>query len=549
MDKKLPIGYDNFKEVIEKDLYYVDKTHIIEELLDNKNKVVLFPRPRRFGKTLLLSMLENFFNIEKKKDNKHLFDNLYIKNSKYYNNLSSYPVIKLDFKSLKQTNYKVMYGAYTEMIREIYSSKMYLLDILNDGEKEIFNSFIMSTASEEKYQKAINILCSFLYKYYNKKTIILIDEYDVPIQQGYLYGFYNDIVSFIREVFSSSLKGNDNLELAIMTGVLRVSKESLFSDLNNVKVYSIIDEKYNEFFGFTESETKELLKYYNLELTSSVKDMYDGYNFSGLSIYNPWSILNYADTKKLLPFWVNTSGNELIKDILRKTPDNIKIIIEKLLQNEEIEFIYDEKVTFLDVNNIKSLNTILNFLLVSGYLTISSDSMINTFGIITSKVYIPNNEIKGVINRVLLDELIDNPAITITLLREFSENILANNKIKVEEILNKILPSISFMDKTESFYHGYVLGLFSLFLSSNCILKTNRETGCGRFDIMIETSDKKTGIIIELKIDKDNDIEKVATNAKKQIKDKEYYQELILDKVENIYEFVIVFKNKKCIVR
>lgn len=549
MDKKLPIGYDNFKEVIEKDLYYVDKTHIIEELLDNKNKVVLFPRPRRFGKTLLLSMLENFFNIEKKKDNKHLFDNLYIKNSKYYNNLSSYPVIKLDFKSLKQTNYKVMYGAYTEIIREIYSSKMYLLDILNDGEKEIFNSFIMSTASEEKYQKAINILCSFLYKYYNKKTIILIDEYDVPIQQGYLYGFYNDIVSFIREVFSSSLKGNDNLELAIMTGVLRVSKESLFSDLNNVKVYSIIDEKYNEFFGFTESETKELLKYYNLELTSEVKGMYDGYNFCGLSIYNPWSILNYADTKKLLPFWVNTSGNELIKDILRKTPDNIKIIIEKLLQNEEIEFIYDEKVTFLDVNNIKSLNTILNFLLVSGYLTISSDSMINTFGIITSKVYIPNNEIKGVINRVLLDELIDNPAITITLLREFSENILANNKIKVEEILNKILPSISFMDKTESFYHGYVLGLFSLFLSSNCILKSNREAGCGRFDIMIETSDKKTGIIIELKIDKDNDIEKVATNAKKQIKDKEYYQELILDKVENIYEFVIVFKNKKCIVR
>ena len=549
MNKKLPIGYDNFKEVIEKDLYYVDKTHIIEELLDNKNKVVLFPRPRRFGKTLLLSMLENFFNIEKKKDNKRLFDNLYIKNSKYYNNLSSYPVIKLDFKSLKQTNYKVMYGAYTEMIREIYSSKMYLLDILNDGEKEIFNSFIMSTASEEKYQKAINILCSFLYKYYNKKTIILIDEYDVPIQQGYLYGFYNDIVSFIREVFSSSLKGNDNLELAIMTGVLRVSKESLFSDLNNVKVYSIIDEKYNEFFGFTESETKELLKYYNLELTSEVKGMYDGYNFCGLSIYNPWSILNYADTKKLLPFWVNTSGNELIKDILRKTPDNIKIIIEKLLQNEEIEFIYDEKVTFLDVNNIKSLNTILNFLLVSGYLTISSDSMINTFGIITSKVYIPNNEIKGVINRVLLDELIDNPAITITLLREFSENILANNKIKVEEILNKILPSISFMDETESFYHGYVLGLFSLFLSSNCILKSNREAGCGRFDIMIETFDKKTGIIIELKIDKDNDIEKVATNAKKQIKDKEYYQELILDKVENIYEFVIVFKNKKCIVR
>lgn len=546
MEKKLPIGYDNFKEVIEKDLYYVDKTHVIEELLDNKNKVVLFPRPRRFGKTLLLSMLENFFNIEKKEDNKHLFNNLYIKNSKYYNNLNSYPVIKLDFKNLKQTNYKVMYGAYTEMIREIYSSKMYLLDILNDGEKEIFNSFIMSTASEEKYQKAINILCSFLYKYYNKKTIILIDEYDVPIQQGYLYGFYNDIVSFIREVFSSSLKGNDNLEFSVMTGVLRLSKESLFSDLNNVKVYSIIDEKYNEFFGFTESETKKLLKYYNLELTSEVKDMYDGYNFSGLSIYNPWSILNYADTKKLLPFWVNTSGNELIMDAMEKVSDGIKLLIEKLISGTSIPFTYDEKVTYLDISKINSIDGIINFFLQVGYLTIDNNKVFNIYN---AYAKIPNNEIKNafafMLNR-LIDNTAENGSYMLKLLKGY---ITDNNKDGIEKVLNTLLPSLSFYDTKENFYHGYMLGLFSLFILENANIKSNRESGCGRFDVMIETYDKKNGYIFEFKIATNEDMEKVANTAKKQMKDKEYYQELILDKVENIYEFVIVFKNKKCIVR
>lgn len=546
MEKKLPIGYDNFKEVIEKDLYYVDKTHVIEELLDNKNKVVLFPRPRRFGKTLLLSMLENFFNIEKKEDNKHLFDNLYIKNSKYYNNLNSYPVIKLDFKNLKQTNYKVMYGAYTEMIREIYSSKMYLLDILNDGEKEIFNSFIMKSATEELYQKAINILCSFLYKYYNKKTIILIDEYDVPIQQGYLYGFYNDIVSFIREVFSSSLKGNDNLEFSVMTGVLRVSKESLFSDLNNVKIYSIIDEKYNEFFGFTESETKELLNYYNLKLTSEVKDMYDGYNFSGLSIYNPWSILNYADTKKLLPFWVNTSGNELIMDAMEKVSDGIKLLIEKLISGTSIPFTYDEKVTYLDISKINSIDGIINFFLQAGYLTIDNNKVFNIYN---AYAKIPNNEIKNafafMLNR-LIDNTAENGSYMLKLLKGY---ITDNNKDGIEKILNTLLPSLSFYDTKENFYHGYMLGLFSLFILENANIKSNRESGCGRFDVMIETYDKKNGYIFEFKIATNEDMEKVANTAKKQMKDKEYYQELILDKVENIYEFVIVFKNKKCIVR
>ena len=245
MIKSLPIGRDYFKDIIEGDFYYVDKTDIIKDLLKNKNYVSLFPRPRRFGKSLFISMMDNFFNVEYIDTNKNLFNGLNISKSEYYSELSSRPVIKLDFKALKQDNYELMYASYKEMIRELYSNKKYLLDILDTEEKEIFNSFLFKKAKEYEYQKAIYLLSSMLYRYYNKKVVILIDEYDVPVQQGYLKGFYDDIVSLIREVFSTSLKGNIYIEFAVMTGVLRVSKESLFSDLNNVKVYSIMDDFYN----------------------------------------------------------------------------------------------------------------------------------------------------------------------------------------------------------------------------------------------------------------------------------------------------------------
>ena len=241
MLKTIPIGTEDFKKIIEDNFYYVDKSLVIEELFKNNNTVALFPRPRRFGKTLFISMLDNFFNIEKKESNKNLFKDLKIYKSDYYKYFGSYPVIKLNFKSLKQDNFEIMYGAFKEMIRELYEEKRYLMEIMTNEEMQIYSNFLDKSALIEEYQKSIKFLGDLLYKYYNKKVIILIDEYDVPIQQGYLNNFYNDIVSFIREVFSNSLKGNENLEMCIMTGVLRISKESLFSDLNNVKVYSIVN--------------------------------------------------------------------------------------------------------------------------------------------------------------------------------------------------------------------------------------------------------------------------------------------------------------------
>ena len=549
MNKKiLPIGYDNFKEVIDNNAYYVDKTNIIEELLKNRAKVTLLPRPRRFGKSLLLSSLYYFFVIENIDNNKYLFEGLNISKSEYMKYHGEFPVIRIDFKELKQDNYNSIVEKYKEIIRKLYESKSFVKSILSEGELKVYNSFLFETATIEKYESAIHILSEMLYKYYNKKVIILIDEYDVPIQQGYLKGFYDDIVGLIRSVFSSSLKGNDYVEMSILTGVLRVSKESLFSDVNNIKVYSIVDSDYNEYFGFTEEETKVLLDYYDLELTREVKEMYDGYNFSGTYIYNPWSIINYAADKKLVEYWVNTSGNQLIKTLINKTNDNVKIVVEKLLQNKAIEFVYDEKVTYLDVNKINSLNTILNFLLASGYLTIGP-IFEDEFGNNIDTVVIPNKEVKKVFSKMLMEELIDKEDITLTNVREFNESILKCNKEKAETILNKILPSMSFMDETESFYHGFIFGLFTSFINNKFIIKSNREAGDGRFDLMIESEDRENGYIIEFKITKDEVIESVATKAIEQMKTKEYYKELQLDKIKNIYEFAIVFKGKNAIVR
>ena len=545
--KRLPIGYSNFKEVIEKDLYYVDKTKVIEELLDNKNKVILFPRPRRFGKTLLMSMLDNFFNIEYIKENKNLFKNLYISNSPYYNELSSYPVINISFKELKGNSYEEIYLDYKELIRELYSSKRYIIDNLTDDEKKIFERFLYKNAQIEEYKKSIKILSDMLYKYYNKEVIILIDEYDVPIQDGYLKGYYDNIIELIKGMFSSALKDNNYLKFAIMTGVLRVSKESLFSDLNNVKVYGIVDSNYNEYFGFTESETKILLEYYDLKLNKDVKNMYDGYNFNGVSIYNPWSIINYASDKILVPYWINTSGNELIKDTIRKCDEDLKIVFEKLVTGEYIEFNYIDKITFLDLNKENSLDTILSFLMISGYLTFTKDSSILDE---IQKGIIPNNEVKNMFIGMIRDFLIDENNLPNKIAIDFRDSFLNKDKQNLETILNKILNSVSFYDTHENFYQGYMLGLFTYFLNNDkYILKSNREAGSGRFDISIISTDRKLGIIIELKICKENNMERVARKALKQIKDKEYYKELVLDKVENIDKYVMIFKGKKCIVR
>ena len=393
------------------------------------------------------------------------------------------------------------------------------------------------------------LLSKILYEKYNKKVIILIDEYDVPIQNGYLKGFYSNIVGFTKSLFNNALKTNEYIEFAIMTGVLRVSKESIFSDLNNVEVYFTTDKQYDEYFGFTEQETKKLLEEYNLELTPEVKKMYNGYIFGNQEIYNPWSIINYAKRRELLPYWINTSGNELLQQIFDKTQEETKEMIEQLILGETITCKYNDKVTFLDLNNIdlEEANDIAaNFLLVSGYLTKTKESdLVEQDGYLTLKI--PNQEVRTIYKDVIAKWIGRQGKVNSQKIYELHQSLINNDKAKIEKILNETLQHMSFYDSQENFYHGYMLGLFVGFLNRKYIVKSNREAGRGRFDIMIESVDRKIGIIVEFKVVGENEeLEEKAKIGKEQIVDKEYYKELELDKVENILTYAVAFKDKEC---
>ena len=390
MKKRLPIGRDNFKDIKENNYYYVDKTKMIEELLIQRPGVALFPRPRRFGKTLMLSTLDEFFNIEKKEENANLFDGLYISKTDYAKFQGKYPVIRMNFKQIQSTNWEEMYIRIKSLLQEIYSNNINLEEVMNSVEKEEYQRILLKEANIAEMELAIKKLSTYLYRKYKEKVILLIDEYDVPIQCGFEHGFYKEIVSFTKNLFGNALKTNENVEMAIMTGILRVSRESVFSDLNNVKVYSIVEGAYNEYYGFTEEETKEILEENRLELTEEVKKKYDGYKFGGREIYNPWSILNYCNDKILDNFWVNTSSNSLIKEILNKT-EGIERALEELMQGKTLECEYNEKITFLDLEKDLSIDTALNFLVLTGYLSVEKVYMENNQKRI--KVKIPNGEV------------------------------------------------------------------------------------------------------------------------------------------------------------
>lgn len=295
MKKVLPNGAYDFKALIENNFYYVDKTKIIEDLLIKQNfGITLFPRPRRFGKSLFISMLDNFFNIEKKETNKNLFKNLYISKSKLYkDNLNRYPVIDLDFKNLKEKTFEQNFESIKTLFSKLYRSKSFIKEVLDKTEKMYFTSIVEKKCTQVDYKDVLLNLSEWLERYYNEKVVILIDEYDTPIDTAYNNGYYRVMMDLIKPLFSNAFKGNNSLKLGILTGVLRISGESMFSSFNNLEVYDVVSKDYNDYFGFTEQETKELLEYYDLKLTREVKDYYDGYNFNGASIYNPWSIMNY----------------------------------------------------------------------------------------------------------------------------------------------------------------------------------------------------------------------------------------------------------------
>ena len=546
--KSIPISVDNFKKVIEGNYYYVDKTMVIEDLIKTGASVTLYTRPRRFGKSLLLSTLDCFFNIETKESNKNLFNDLYI--SENFGYFGKYPLIRLDFKELKGSSYETIYNKLKIIISTVYREKSYIKkSIANANDLKNYNLIESGECSIEELQNSITFLTKMLENYYKEKVVVLIDEYDTPINEGHANGYYEEVMELFRPILSSSLKGNDSLKMGVLTGVLRVAKESLFSTFNNPKIYDVMSKGYGEYFGFTKNETKELLEYYGLELTDKVSEMYDGYNIDSTKIYNPWSILNYAESGVLKPYWINTGSNKLLKDLLINLKEDEKIKLETLLQSNSIAFTYREGLNYENIEMYNDFNSILNLLLFSGYLTFSKQE-IDEDDVITNYFKVPNDEVRNELINIIQTIAFNKDIETEDTFRELKNNMINGEKEKIEKFINSTIMGMSYHDTLESYYHGYLYGLFSWALNKNYITKSNRETGSGRCDLLIERKDKSVGIVIEVKIsDSEENMENKAREGITQMKEKEYYKELILDKVTNIKEIVIVFHGKKAIVR
>ncbi|MFD3157990.1 AAA family ATPase [Haloimpatiens sp. FM7330] len=555
MNKKISIGVSDFKDIIDNNYYFVDKSLFIKEIVEDGSKVILLPRPRRFGKTLNMSMLKYFYE-KSEEDNRHLFEGLKINN---YEDIMSmqgkYPVIYITFKDEKHSKWERCKNSFKLLVRGLFRKHDYILEssVLKQYEKDQILEILMGKAPYEVYLNGLNILSEYLYKYHKQKVIILIDEYDVPIQSGYINDYYNEVIELMRIFLSGGLKDNTYLEKSVLTGILRVAKESIFSGMNNLKVSTLISSHYSSSFGFLEDEMQDMLKYYGIEYeTKEVQNWYNGYRFGDKTIYNPWSILNYVDNYRegFKSYWVNTSSNDLVKRVLAKGGETLKMELEDLVEGKEIEKEINENIVMHDID--KDSNNAWSFLLFSGYLKVI-DKKIQR-GRTYCKLKIPNLEVKYLYEDIILAwfrENISGEKFNIMLKSLVTGDIKVFSKIFREFILN----SVSYFDvsgkESEKVYHSFVLGAL-IALSDEYQVKSNRESGYGRYDIMIIPRDiNKKGIVIEFKkVDKDDNetLEKCAQNALNQIEDRNYKRELLDRGVKDIIELGIAFEGKKTLI-
>lgn len=552
--KRIPIGYEDFKQLIDSGFYYVDKSMLIYELLHSGGQNNLITRPRRFGKTLNFSMLKYFFDINEK-DNAYLFDGLKI--SEHYEELAMYrnthPVITLSLKCAKQGDYReALRGLKYEIQRQFINNKFILdSDKLADEYKDEYKK-ILSMDEDAVWSNSIQLLSICLKQYYGTKTIILIDEYDVPLEDAYFSGYYDEMVRFIRSLFESALKTNSALEFSVITGCLRISKESIFTGLNNLAVNSILSNKYSESFGFVQSEVDELMEYYNIEEKSQLmKKWYDGYLFGKSEVYNPWSVLNqtkeWFDDKDILamPWWANTSSNNIIRTLIGQADDETKGIIENLIHGGSVETVLKETVTYGDLT--ENNENIWSFLFFTGYLKIKE--IVKT-GELTGEptiysLVIPNLEIKSCYTDIIIQYFeIYKKAINKDNL--YKALLGRNAQDFAEQITDLLRKTISYYDSTESFYHGLISGL----LSGNVYYKveSNRETGDGRSDLVLYQQDvAQNAVILEFKVCGKNETADEATKrALKQINDRDYASKAREDGYKNIIKYGVAFKGKMC---
>ena len=573
MAKVISIGNQSFESMRERDNFYVDKTSFIKEWWENEDIVTLITRPRRFGKTLNMNMLECFFS-NKYKDRGDLFEGLDIwKEEKYRKLQGTYPLIFLSFADVKKDNFKDTKNDIISIINEAYKQHSYLIgsNILTDAEKGIFDKFenyskntdVNKEISNEIVCRAIKELASMLYRTFGKKVIILLDEYDTPMQEAYVNGYWKELVVFTRSLFNATFKTNPYLERAIMTGITRVSKESIFSDLNNLVVVTTTSNQYETAFGFTEEEVFNALDEQGLsEKKQEVKSWYDGFTFGdSRDIYNPWSIINYLKYKKFTTYWADSSSNGLINNLIQKGSPYIKTMLETLIRGEKINVIIDEQIVFSELDY--SEDAVWSLMLASGYLKVISSEELNLVRESENEyeLAITNREILFMFRKMILRWF--TPAKMET--NEFIKALINGDVESMNAYMNKVtLKTISYFDsgnspsdeEPERFFHGFVLGLM-VDQTENYIITSNRESGYGRYDIMLEPIDKLNEnlpcIVIEFKVinpKKEKTLEETVEAALKQIEDKGYDAELVKRgvKKENIHHYGFAFKGKNVLI-
>ena len=537
--KRIGIGVSDFKHLIEEDFYYFDKTKFIDEIIKDGAQVKLFTRPRRFGKTLNMSMLKYFFDIKEAEENRKLFKGLYIEKTESYKEQGQYPVIFLSLKDLKARTWEEMERKIIITLSDFLSEYEYLLNELTGINFENLKNIVYKKASIDDLTTALKFLTKILYKKYNKKIVVLVDEYDSPLVSAYINGYYEKAKNFFKTFYSSVLKDNNYLQMGVLTGIIRVIKAGIFSDLNNLRTYTILSDDYTDSYGLTEEEVEKSLKDYGIEAEiSNVKDWYDGYKFGDSEVYNPWSILNFLQDKKLRAYWVDTSGNDLINNVLKMKNKNIITALERLFNGEGLR----QNISGTsDLSKILSDDEIWELLLFSGYLTV--EEKINQDNYI---LRLPNKEVKSLFRKTFIETYIARGSKLSFLMESLVENKIEDYEENLQEIL---LTSVSYNDTkkgNEAFYHGLIMGM-GLYLEGEYITKSNIESGLGRYDFLIEPKNKsKRAFIMEFKsTDSIEKLEEISKEALKQIEDKKYDVSLKQNGIKEITYIGIAFCGKE----
>ena len=540
MKKGIGIGIEDFKQMIREDCYYFDKTNYIEELLKDRTMIRLFTRPRRFGKTLNMTTLKYFFDVRNAEENRKLFKDLYIEKSEYFKEQGQYPTIFITLKDTKKNNWEECFSKIKIILRDLYGEHNYIKDKLSINEKEEYDK-ILFKKDDAEYDNALLNLTKYLYNYYQKKVVLLIDEYDSPLITANQFGYYKEAINFFRDFLSSALKTNSNLKMGVLTGIVQVAKEGIFSGLNNVKTYNILGDKFETFFGLSEEEVEKALKYF--EMTYEIKEVkrwYDGYKFGNAEVYNPWSIINYLSDRGLQAYWVNTSDNALIYDSIKNSTVDVFKDLESLFEGKEIK---KEISPFFTFEELSKFDGIWQLMVYNGYLKISEKLSNDEY-----MIKIPNYEIqtffkKGFIDKFLVSGNYFNPMMDALLdgdIEEFERRLQ-----------NIFLVNTSFYDlKGEKVYHSLFLGML-IWLRDKYEVKSNGERGHGRYDAMLIPLDKvKPAYVFEFKVSKTiKELSAKAEEALEQIKEKQYDVGLKEKGISKIYRIGISFKGKNVKVK